>query len=66
MTSNCRHLDFLETNLLSGVRGELKVVMVMMVMMVVTVIMGGNVAIYLFWIVKCAVHAHVEAPFKMH
>ena len=44
----------------------MKVVMVMMVMMVVTVIMGGNVAIYLFWIVKCAVHAHVKAPFKMH
>ena len=64
MTTNCKHLDFLETNLLSGVRGDLKVMV--MVVMVLTVIMGGNVAIYLFWIVKCAVHAHVEAPFKMH
>ena len=64
MTTNCKHLDFLETNLLSGVRGDLKVMV--MVVMVLTVIMGGNVAIYLFWIVKCAVHAHVKAPFKMH
>ena len=23
-----------------------------------------DVAIYLFWIFNCAVHAHVEAPFK--
>ena len=64
MTTNCKHLDFLETNLLSGVRGDLKVMV--MVVIVLTVIMGGNVAIYLFRIVKCAVHAHVEAPFKMH
>ena len=65
MTTNFKHLDFLEKNLLSGVRGDLKV-MVMVMVMVVMVIMGGNVAIYLFRIVKCAVHAHVEAPFKMH
>ena len=25
-----------------------------------------DVAIYLFWIFNCAVHAHVEAPFKKH